>query len=46
MRKILLGLLFSSFMTSAYALEDIPPLPQMSFTDTNGKTYKVQGTEQ
>ena len=46
MKKTLLALLLSSFITSAYAIENTPAQPTMSFTDTNGKTYKVQGTEQ
>ena len=46
MRKLLLTFLLSILLTSAYAVENTPSFPQMSFTDTKGKTYKVQGTEQ
>jgi len=46
MKKILLALLFSSFITSVYAIENTISHPKMSFTDTNGKIYKVQGTEE
>ena len=46
MRKLLLAFLLSALLTSAYAVENTPSFPQMSFTDTKGKTYNVQGTEQ
>jgi len=46
MQKILLALLLSAFTTSVYAVENTSSVPQMSFTDTHGKTYKVEGTEQ
>jgi thiol-disulfide isomerase/thioredoxin len=46
LQKILLALLLSSFITSVYAVENTSTLPQMSFTDTTGKTYQVEGTEQ
>jgi thiol-disulfide isomerase/thioredoxin len=46
LQKILLALLLSSFITSVYAAEDTSALPQMSFTDTTGKIYQVEGTEQ
>ena len=39
-KKLLLTTLL--LFTSAYAAEQ----PMMSMTDTNGKTYKIQGTEQ
>jgi thiol-disulfide isomerase/thioredoxin len=47
MRKLLLSsLLFISLLTTTQAVEKTSPSPLMSMTDTNGKTYKVQGTEQ
>jgi len=49
--KFLFALLFSiSLYTHLQAIEvpsvTAPKMPLMTMTDTNGKTYKVQGTEQ
>jgi len=49
--KFLFTLLFSiSLYTHLHAIEvpsvTAPKMPLMTMTDTNGKTYKVQGTEQ
>jgi len=47
MRKLLTStLLFFSLLSYAQAVEKQSPNPIMSMTDTNGKTYKVEGTEQ
>jgi len=47
MRNLLLStLLFISLLTATQAVENPSTSPLMSMTDTNGKTYKVQGTEQ
>jgi len=47
MRKILLSILMIfTLITYTQAVENKPEAPLMSMTDTNGKTYKVQGTEQ
>jgi len=47
MKKLLLSsLLFISLLITAQAVEKTSSSPLMSMTDTNGKTYKVQGTEQ
>ena len=47
MRNLLLStLLFLSLLTITQAVENTPTSPLMSMTDTTGKTYKVQGTEQ
>ena len=46
MKKILLTFLLFTFTNSIYATENSTTHPLMSLTDTNGKTYKVQGTEQ
>jgi len=51
MKKLLLTALFCvSLCTNVQALEtpavQTPTAPLMTMTDTNGKTYKVQGTEQ
>ena len=44
MRKLLTALLITSFTFFVHAAE--AKLPEMSMTDTNGKTYKVKATEQ
>lgn len=47
MQKIIISIfLFLSLLTSTQAVEDQSKIPLMSMTDTNGKTYKVQGTEE
>jgi len=43
-KKILFTTLF--LFTTIFAVESTPTQPVMTMTDTNGKTYKVQGTEQ
>ena len=43
-KKLLLSTLL--LLNYTYALDNKVELPLMSMTDTNGKTYKVQGTEQ
>ena len=45
-KKLLSTLLLLSFISSAQAVEKPTQFPMMSMTDVNGKTYKVQGTEQ
>ena len=45
-QKLLSVLLMLSFISSAQAVEKSTQLPTMSMTDVQGKTYKVQGTEQ
>lgn len=45
-QKLLTALLMLSFITSTQAVEKPTQLPTMSMTDIQGKTYKVQGTEQ
>jgi thiol-disulfide isomerase/thioredoxin len=47
MRKLLISaLLFFSLLSYAQAVEKQSSNSVMSMTDTNGKTYKVEGTEQ
>ncbi len=43
-KKLLLATLL--LLSTVHALENQPVLPVMSMTDTNGKTYKVTGTDQ
>ena len=47
MRKLILStLLIFSLVSTVNAVENKANYPTMSLTDTNGKTYKVQGTQQ
>lgn len=47
MRKLLFSAFFlASLLSTSVTAESTTTLPTMSLTDTTGKTYKVQGTEQ